>query len=336
MNAVPLRKDEIFATPTQDQEEGAPLLPVTKEDAPVTTALKLPFGLKLPEPRTAFEAAWPPLAGIGGFLALWALLAPLVQTSLGALPGPGDVWSAFLGLIEEYQAARITSAESVAAGYAFTGPPTFIDQIVTSLETVAAGFLLATFVAVPLGLVAGMSRRVNAAINPIVQIMRPVSPLAWLPIVTMVVSASMVSDDPSLPKAFVISAVVVMLCSLWPTLINTAIGTASIDKDLIAVGRVLRLGWFARLTRLVLPSSLPYIFTGMRLSLGTGWMVLIAAEMLSQNPGLGKFVWDEFQNGSEKSLARIMVAVVVIGLIGFALDRVMMAMQAFVSRNRTV
>ncbi len=341
MNAVPLRKDEIFATPSQDQmaqdqEAGTPLIPVTKENAPVTTALKLPFALKLPEPRAAFEAAWPPLAGIGGFLALWALLAPLVQTSLGALPGPGDVWSAFLGLIEEYQAARITAAESVAAGYAFTGPPTFIDQIVTSLETVAAGFLLATIVAVPLGLVAGMSKRVNAAINPLVQVMRPVSPLAWLPIVTMVVSASMVSDDPSLPKAFVISAVVVMLCSLWPTLINTAIGTASIDKDLIAVGRVLRLGWFARLTRLVLPSSLPYIFTGMRLSLGTGWMVLIAAEMLSQNPGLGKFVWDEFQNGSEKSLARIMVAVVVIGLIGFGLDRVMMAMQAFVSRNRTV
>ena len=111
--------------------------------------------------------------------------------------------------------------------------------------------------------------------------------------------------------------------------------TASIDKDLINVGRVLRLGWFARLTRLVLPSALPYIFTGMRLSLGTGWMVLIAAEMLAQNPGLGKFVWDEFQNGNEKSLSRIMVAVVVIGLIGFLLDRVMMAMQAFVSRNRT-
>jgi nitrate/nitrite transport system permease protein len=201
---------------------------------------------------------------------------------------------------------------------------------------VAAGFALATLAAVPLGLVAGMSKRVNAAINPLVQVMRPISPLAWLPIVTMVVSASMTSDDPTLAKSFVVSAVVVMLCSLWPTLINTAIGTASIDKDLIAVGRVLRLGWFAKLTRLVLPSSLPYIFTGMRLSLGTGWMVLIAAEMLAQNPGLGKFVWDEFQNGSEKSLARIMVAVVVIGLIGFGLDRVMMAMQAFVSRNRTV
>lgn len=345
MNALPLRTDALLPVQQMNGSEGGKIpdgvapdgtAVAVEDNAMPLAARRLPFGITLPDPRAAFEAAWPPLVGIGGFLLLWQLLAPLVQTSLGALPGPGDVWTAFLGLIDEYDAARITAAESVAAGYAFTGPPTFVDQIITSLETVAAGFVLATLAAVPLGLVAGMSKRVNAAINPLVQVMRPVSPLAWLPIVTMVVSASMVSDDPSLPKAFVISAVVVMLCSLWPTLINTAIGTASIDKDLIAVGRVLRLGWFARLTRLVLPSALPYIFTGMRLSLGTGWMVLIAAEMLSQNPGLGKFVWDEFQNGSEKSLARIMVAVVVIGLIGFALDRVMMAMQAFVSRNRNV
>jgi nitrate/nitrite transport system permease protein len=148
-----------------------------------------------------------------------------------------------------------------------------------------------------------------------------------------VVSASITSADPALSKSFVISAVTVMLCSLWPTLINTAIGVGSIDKDLLNVGRVLRLGWFAKLTKLVLPSAVPFIFTGMRLSLGVGWMVLIAAEMLAQNPGLGKFVWDEFQNGSEKSLARIMVAVVVIGLIGFALDRIMGLMQSYASRN---
>lgn len=333
MNTVPLRKDEIFSTPSSEPAEGAPPREAT-EVTTVKPTRALPFGVKLPAPRAAFEALWPPVVGIGVFLGLWATLAPIVQTSLGALPGPGDVWAAFVGLMEENAAARVSAAASTAAGFAYTGPPTFIDQIWTSLKTVAAGFMLATVIAVPLGLVAGMSKRVNAAINPLVQVMRPVSPLAWLPIVTMVVSASMVSDDPGLPKAFVISAVVVMLCSLWPTLINTAIGTASIDKDLIAVGRVLRLGWFARLTRLVLPSSLPFIFTGMRLSLGTGWMVLIAAEMLAQNPGLGKFVWDEFQNGSEKSLARIMVAVVVIGLIGFGLDRVMMALQAFVSRNR--
>lgn len=335
MNVATLRKDD-FAMADQaaaPSETTSPAGPRT-DAAPVRS--KRLDRIKLPSGKAMWDAAWPPLAGIGGFIALWALLAPMVNTSLGTLPGPGEVWDAFGGLMDEYTAARQSAAEATASGYAYSGPPTFIDQIVTSLVTVAMGFALATVAAVPLGLVAGMSKRFNAAINPLVQVMRPVSPLAWLPIVTMVVSASMTADDPTLAKSFVISAVVVMLCSLWPTLINTAIGTASIDKDLLNVGRVLKLGWFAKLTRLVLPSSLPYIFTGMRLSLGTGWMVLIAAEMLAQNPGLGKFVWDEFQNGSEKSLARIMVAVVVIGLIGFGLDRVMMALQSFVSRNRTV
>jgi nitrate/nitrite transport system permease protein len=330
MTATPLRKDN-FAV---DQEASPPADAASAVET-AAPAKGLPFGIRLPTARAVFDAAWPPVAGIVGFLVLWALLAPMVKTSLGALPGPGDVWEAFGGLLDENAAARADAASAIAAGGTYTGPPTFIDQIFTSLKTVALGFILASLVAVPLGLVAGMSKRFNAAINPLVQVMRPVSPLAWLPIVTMVVSASITSDDPTLAKSFVISAVVVMLCSLWPTLINTAVGTASIDKDLINVGRVLKLGWFAQLTKLVLPSSLPYIFTGMRLSLGTGWMVLIAAEMLAQNPGLGKFVWDEFQNGNEKSLARIMVAVVVIGLIGFALDRIMMALQAFVSRNRT-
>ncbi len=333
MNAVTSRKDDFamdqHVDPPKDVAEGLG----AGKPAP-----KLPSWLakiKLPTGRELWDGMWPPATGIIGFLALWALLAPMVQTSLGALPGPGDVWAAFKELMVENSAARVAAAEAVAAGSTYTGPPTFIDQIFTSLQTVGMGFILASIVAVPLGLVAGMSKRFNAAINPIVQVMRPVSPLAWLPIVTMVVSASITSEDPAMAKSFVISAVVVMLCSLWPTLINTAIGTASIDKDLINVGRVLKLGWFARLTKLVLPSSLPYIFTGMRLSLGVGWMVLIAAEMLAQNPGLGKFVWDEFQNGNDKSLARIMVAVVVIGLIGVALDKVMMALQSFVSRNRT-
>jgi nitrate/nitrite transport system permease protein len=333
-----VRKDEfptgVEIAPPTDTAAAEKIVAATPKESGLRKFL--PADLKLPTAGAVWDAAWPPLAGITAFVALWALFAPMVHTSLGALPGPGDVWSAFVGLMEEYGAARQLAAESVAAGQFYTGPPTFIDQIFTSLKTVAMGFILASLVAVPLGLVAGMSKRFNAAINPLVQVMRPISPLAWLPIVTMVVSASITSEDPTLSKSFIISAVVVMLCSMWPTLINTAIGTASIDKDLINVGRVLKLGWFAKLTRLVLPSSLPYIFTGMRLSLGVGWMVLIAAEMLAQNPGLGKFVWDEFQNGNEKSLARIMVAVVVIGLIGVALDKVMMALQALASRNRTV
>lgn len=289
--------------------------------------------VKVPSGRAVFEALWPPVVGVLAFLGLWALLAPQVKTSLGALPGPGDVWTAFLGLMSEHGLARADAAAVVAAGGIYSGPPTFVDQIFTSLKTVATGFVLASALAVPLGLIAGLSKRVNAAINPLIQVMRPISPLAWLPVVTMIVSASVTTADPTFQKSFIISAVVVMLCSMWSTLINTAVGVASIDKDLLNVGRVLRLGWFAKLTKLVLPSAMPYIFTGMRLSLGVGWMVLIAAEMLSQNPGLGKFVWDEFQNGNDRSLSRIMVAVVVIGLIGVVLDQVMRLLQAYASRH---
>jgi nitrate/nitrite transport system permease protein len=316
----------------------APVVPSKAESAPrpdPNPALAWSTGLlkRLPDGASVFAALWPPALGILVFLGLWAVLAPMVHTSLGALPGPGEVFEQFKMLMAEHSAARAEAAAVVAAGSIYSGSPTFIDQIFTSLYTVTAGFVLATLLAVPIGLVAGLSKKFNAAINPMIQIMKPVSPLAWLPIVTMVVSASITSADPALSKSFVISAVTVMLCSLWPTLINTAIGVASIDKDLLNVGRVLRLGWFAKLTKLVLPSAVPYIFTGMRLSLGVGWMVLIAAEMLAQNPGLGKFVWDEFQNGSDKSLARIMVAVVVIGLIGFALDRIMGLLQSYASRN---
>jgi nitrate/nitrite transport system permease protein len=142
------------------------------------------------------------------------------------------------------------------------------------------------------------------------------------------VSALYVTEDPMFAKSFVTSAITVTLCSLWPTVINTALGVASIDRDLLNVAKVLNLGVFTRLFKLILPASLPLIFTGLRLSLGVGWMVLIASEMLAQNPGLGKFIWDEFQNGSSNSLARIMVAVLTIGFVGFLLDRAMYALQS--------
>jgi nitrate/nitrite transport system permease protein len=117
-------------------------------------------------------------------------------------------------------------------------------------------------------------------------------------------------------------------------LINSSVGVAGIDEDLLNVSRVLRLPTYKHVQKIVLPASIPMIFTGMRLSLGVAWMVLIAAEMLAQNPGLGKFVWDEFQNGSSESLSRIMAAVLVIGLIGFLLDRGMLQLQRAVSWDR--
>ncbi|HEX7776594.1 MAG TPA: ABC transporter permease [Parvibaculum sp.] len=287
-----------------------------------------------------------PLVGIGVFLLAWGLLAPQVKTSLGAIPGPVQVWQQGESLWAGYQAEKQReadfyarqdqrNAELVASGESdmvrhrnYTGQPTYIDQILTSLRTVGLGFLIATLIAVPLGIGCGLSPAFNGALNPLVQLFKPVSPLAWLPIVTMIVSAVYTDATDAMPKSLVISAVTVTLCSLWPTLINTALGVASIDKDLMNVGKVLQLSTFTTIRKLVFPSALPLIFTGLRLSLGVGWMVLIAAEMLAQNPGLGKFVWDEFQNGSSDSLARIMVAVLTIGIIGFALDRIMYALQS--------
>jgi nitrate/nitrite transport system permease protein len=302
-----------------------------------------------PKARVLLRGILPPLLGIGVFLVLWHVGAAGVETSLGKLPGPVDVLEQAGGLYQEYRDEHAREVEFYREQetrkaefmtqnpgqefqvFQYTGKPTYFDQILTSLYTVFTGFILATLVAVPLGILCGLSKTMQAALNPLIQIFRPVSPLAWLPIVTLVVSALYVSANPMFQKSFVISAITVTLCSLWPTLINTAVGVASIDKDLINVSRVLRLSTSTKVMKIVLPSSLKLIFTGMRLSLGVGWMVLIAAEMLAQNPGLGKFVWDEFQNGSSQSLGRIMLAVFTIGFVGFLLDRIMQTLQQLAS-----
>lgn len=290
------------------------------------------------------QLIWP-VMGIATFLLLWQLAAQRIDTSLGQFPGPADVWEQAGSLVDEHQASRAKEAafherqekyiasrlqqqpewEPVHRDY--TGAPTFFDQIGTSLITVMSGFLLASVIAIPLGIFIGLSNTAHAAMNPLIQLFKPVSPLAWLPLVTMVVSAVYVTDDPLVAKSFLTSMFTVTLCCLWPTLMNTAVGVTSVSQDLTNVSKVLRLNALSHVRKIVLPSALPMMFTGLRLSLGIAWMVLIAAEMLAQNPGLGKFVWDEFQNGSSQSLGRIMVAVIVIGLIGFLLDRLMLMLQ---------
>ena len=316
----------------------------------LVSLLRLGWIPSFPRPRAGDLArhVGVPIAAILVFLFLWSRVSAGIETTLGRIPGPTAVWqqtgalwadhvaeraraAAFYQRQEQRNAAlRAANPAAVVTVVAYTGKPTYIDQIVTSLKTVFAGFLIASLVAIPLGIVCGLSTTVSAGINPFIQIFRPVSPLAWLPIVTMVVSALYVSPDPMFQKSFINSAITVALCSLWPTVINTAHGVSSIDRDLMNVAKMLRLTWTTTLLKVVIPASLPLIFTGLRLSLGVGWMVLIAAEMLAQNPGLGKFVWDEFQNGSSESLSRIMVAVFTIGLIGFALDRAMLALHRLV------
>ena len=294
-----------------------------------------------------------PLFAIGIFLLLWSSIAGQIETSLGQVPGPAKVWEQTLVLVDEHQEERQkeqafyerqdkrnakkleNNPDAEIKTRPYTGKATFFDQIVTSIITVTTGFLLATLIAIPIGIVCGLSNTLYTALNPLIQTFKPVSPLAWLPIVTMIVSAVYISDDPMFDKSFLNSAITVMLCCMWPTIINTTVGVSSIDKDLTNVSRVLRLGWLTHVFKIVIPSSIPMMFAGLRVSLGIGWMVLIAAEMLAQNPGLGKFVWDEFQNGSSNSLARIMVAVFAIGLIGFLLDRMMLQLQKKVSWDRS-
>jgi nitrate/nitrite transport system permease protein len=301
-------------------------------------------------PRQQIRELWRqlgvPLLAIAVFLFAWSQASSRIQTSLGQIPGPiavakqaQSLWAdhqterekaaAFYERQEKRNAAKLAKDPNAKIKLVkYTGKPTYLDQILTSLKTVFTGFLLATLVAVPLGILCGLSTTINSSLNLLIQIFKPVSPLAWLPLVTIIVSAVYVTADPMFEKSFLISSITVTLCSLWPTLINTGVGVNSIDRDLLNVARVLQLKWTTKLFKLVLPSSLPLIFTGMRLSLGVGWMVLIAAEMLAQNPGLGKFVWDEFQNGSSDSLARLMVAVLTIGVIGFLLDRIMHTLQS--------
>ncbi|WP_420841659.1 ABC transporter permease [Halioglobus maricola] len=303
--------------------------------------------------KSFIEGLLLPAVGIFIFLLVWQFAANRIDTSLGQFPGPVEVWEQVENLGAEhtrerekevafYERQDTRNAKKLAKNpdadikiRPYTGKPTFIDQIFTSLVTVAAGFLIANLIAIPLGIVCGLSAGMYKAMNPIIQIFKPVSPLAWLPLVTMVVSATYTAEDPMLEKAFLNSAITVALCCLWPTLINTTVGVASIDKDLVNVSRVMALSPMVHVRKIVIPAAIPMIFTGLRLSLATGWMVLIAAEMLAQNPGLGKFVWDEFQNGSSNSLGRIMVAVLAIGLIGFMLDRLMLTLQKRASWDKT-
>ena len=194
------------------------------------------------------------------------------------------------------------------------------------------GFFIATIIAIPLGVICGLSRVCMAALTPLIALFKPVSPIVWLPIVFIIVGGFISDPEKSLVHpAFLSSAITVALCSLWPTLVNTALGVASVDKDHINVARVLRLGFASRLFRIVLPSALPLIFAGLRISLGVGWMVLIAAELLSSSEGIGKFVWDMFNNGSSQTFAQMFVVVFVVGVVGLLLDRIMLVFQRLVS-----
>jgi nitrate/nitrite transport system permease protein len=178
-----------------------------------------------------------------------------------------------------------------------------------SLMRVARGFLLGIAIATPLGFLLGMSKTLTRIFDPIMQVLRPISPLAWLPL-------GLIIFQKSEPAALFAIAI----CSMWPTVINTMAGVRAIPQDYWNVAKVLRLSRFTTFVKVVVPATLPYMFTGFRLSLGIAWLVIVASEMLTGTPGVGGFLWQEYNS---LIYAHILLAILTIGVVGFVLDRLM-------------
>lgn len=192
--------------------------------------------------------------------------------------------------------------------------------LLASLRRVLLGFLLGALVAIPVGFLIGMSRPMMLALNPIIQVFKPVSPLAWLPIALAIFNLA----DPS-------AIFVIFITSLWPTIINTALGVSSVSSEYLDVARVLEMPKWRQIYKIILPASLPYIFTGLRISLGIAWLVIVAVEMLTGGIGIGFFVWDEW---SRLNLNSVFLAVLVIGITGLLLDFALSQIQALVTHRR--
>ena len=190
-------------------------------------------------------------------------------------------------------------------------------QVAFSLARVMAGFILAALVAIPVGFVIGMSPLIYRALNPFIQILKPISPLAWMPLALYTIKDSATS-----------SIFVIFICSIWPMLINTALGVASVRRDWLNVARTLEVGVLRKAFLLVLPAAAPTILTGMRISMGIAWLVIVAAEMLVGGTGVGYFVWNEWNN---LSLTNVIFAILMIGVVGMLLDMVFGVLQRAVT-----
>lgn len=234
-----------------------------------------------------------PLLLLGVVIAMWSYLAALVP----GFPTPGEVWSELFVVLSDPLYDNGAGDQGIAL------------QLGNSLARVFGGFALAIAVGVPLGLMIGMSKNAYAAFNPFIQILKPVSPLAWLPL------ALFVFKEVNTTAIFVI-----FITSIWPIIVNTALGVKSVSEDYLNVARVLQLSPFEKVFQIILPVAVPFIFTGMRLSLGIAWLVIVAAEMLTGGVGVGFWIWDEYNN---LNYSHIITGIILVGIIGYILDTVM-------------
>ena len=245
-----------------------------------------------------------PLLGFLGLILIWWLVASLKSE---LMPTPWQAFTANLDYLLHPFYRR--GPGDLGIGW----------LLLASLRRVLIGFVLGAIVAIPLGFLVGMSRQAMLALNPIIQILKPVSPLAWLPIALAIFNLA----DPS-------AIFVIFITSLWSTIINTALGVSSVSQDYLNVARVLEMPKWRQVTKIILPASLPYIFTGLRISLGIAWLVIVAVEMLTGGVGIGFFVWDEW---SRLNLSSVFLAVFVIGLTGLILDFAVVKLQQLVTHR---
>jgi nitrate/nitrite transport system permease protein len=238
----------------------------------------------------------PPLTGIALVLLVWQFIA----AKNTAFPSPLATLQEALVLFSDpfYR----NSPNDQGIGW----------NVLASLKRVAVGFGLAALVGIPLGFVIGRVRFMGSMFGPIISLLKPVSPLAWLPIGLLVFK----SADPAAIWS-------IFICSIWPMVINTAVGVQRVPQDYMNVARVLNLSEWKVLTKILLPSALPYILTGVRLAIGTAWLVIVAAEMLTGGVGIGFWVWDEWNN---LNVSHIIIAIVIIGVVGLLLEQALMAL----------
>jgi nitrate/nitrite transport system permease protein len=256
------------------------------------------------KPVVIRDAVLLPAAGFLGILGLWWIVASF---NSDLIPTP-------------YQ-ALIANLDYIFNPFYQRGPGDLGIGwlLLASLRRVLVGFFLGAAVAIPVGFLIGMSKPAMMALNPLIQIFKPVSPLAWLPIALSIFNLA----EPS-------AIFVIFITSLWPTIINTALGVSSVSQDYLDVARVLEMPRWRRITKIIWPASLPYIFTGLRISLGIAWLVIVAVEMLTGGVGIGFFVWDEW---SRLNLSSVFLAVFVIGLTGLLLDAAVDKVQELVTHR---
>lgn len=240
-----------------------------------------------------------PFVGIVAMIVLWAIVSSTVVKSL---PSPLKTWE--------------VSRPYLLSPWEKRGE---LDQGILrftwySLVRVAKGYSIALMVGIPIGLLLGLSKGFTRAFDPIIQILRPVSPLAWLPL------GFVLFQKPDPAGTFTIA-----MCSMWPTVMNTALGVRSVPQDYLNVAKVLQLSPLKTMVKILMPAALPYMFTGFRLSLGIAWLVIVAAEMLTGAPGVGGFLWQEY---NALIYEHIILCIIAIGLVGFALDRIMGVVEA--------